>query len=155
MEGIPTQETPKNIYEDENFVTLYRYENPDTSYDETREGTVSRQELVGQWYTDNLNDLKTYVKSRQPGGKLVAVRIRHDELESHDASKLDGTKDMDIEKGNYIISDAEAENSRIEIPLAIEAINPKKFLMSDWQKVNKFVDTNLSPENLVERSKLK
>lgn len=155
MEGILNQEIPKNIYEDENFVTLYRYENPSVSYDESREGVVSKQELVGQWYTDNLSDLKTYVKSRQPGGKLVTIRIRRDELESHDATQLDKTKDMDIEKGNYIISDTEAENSRIEIPLAIETTNPRKFLMSDWQKVNEFVDTNLSPENLVEKSKPK
>ncbi|MFZ2523295.1 MAG: hypothetical protein WAW92_02810 [Minisyncoccia bacterium] len=67
MEGIPNQETPKNIYENESFVTLYRYENPAVAYDESREGTVSKPELVGQWYTNNLGDLKTYVKSRQPG----------------------------------------------------------------------------------------
>ena len=131
-EGIINHEAQKNVYEDANFVTLYRYENPTIAYDESREGTVSRQELIGQWYSDNIEDLKTYIKARTPGGKLVTIRIHRDELESHDAAKLDETKDMDIEKGNYIISDAEAENSRIEIPLAIETTNPKKFLMSDW-----------------------
>ncbi|MFZ2523294.1 MAG: hypothetical protein WAW92_02805 [Minisyncoccia bacterium] len=84
---------------------------------------------------------------------MVAIRIHRYKLESHDATQLDETKDMDIEKGNYIVSDTEARNSRIEIPLNVETANKNKFLMTDWQRLNDFIDANLSSESLIEKSR--
>lgn len=153
MEGIEKHEVPKNVYEDPNFVTLYRYENPAVVYDETREGVVSKQEFVGQWYTDKLGDLKTYVRRRRPGGKLVSIRIPSNQLDSYDALKLDETKGMDIEKGNFVVPPDVAQSSRLEMPLTIETSNPNKFLFGDWQKIDKFVDENLSAESLVDKAK--
>lgn len=154
MEGAPIeiQEVPINVYEDPNFVTLYRYENPTVEYDESREGVVSKQEFVGQWYTGNLGDLKTYVRRRRPGGKLVTIRIPSNELDSYDASKLDKTKGMDIEKGNFVVPPDVAQSSRLEMPLTIQTANPNKFLLGDWQKIDNFVDTNMSAESLVQKA---
>jgi hypothetical protein len=153
MEGIEKYEVPKNVYEDPNFVTLYRYENPAVTYDETRDGVVSKQDIVGQWYTDNLGDLKTYIKARKPGGRLVAIRVPSSDLGSYDATKLEKTKDMDIESGNFVVPPDIAQSSRLEMLLTIETANSNKFLFGDWQKINKFVDENLSAESLVDKAK--
>lgn len=138
-------------YQDENYETLFRYENPETPYDENREGVVSKRELVGGWFTNRIDDLKTYIKGRQPGGKIVAVRVLKSDLEQYDATRLEQTKDLDIEAGNYILPSNLQSETRVEVPLEIESANPKKFLMKDWDKVNQFVDNNTGHEQLLDR----
>ena len=139
------------VYEDENYETLFRYENPEIPYDERREGVVSRKDLVGSWFTNNVDDLKTYIKARQPGGKIVAVRVLRSDLEQYDATKLQETKDMDIESGNYIISNELQTGTRMDIPLEVKTANPKKFLMKDWEQINQFVDSNMGRDQLLSR----
>ncbi len=146
----PEQEKLKKLtqaYNDDGYVTLYRYENPNKSYDATdnpREGIVSKQEVVGQWFTDNISDLKAYSHMRKPGGRITTVRIPKSELDQYDAMKLEQTKDMDIESGNYIIPDELQKETRIEIPVDVETINPNKFLFKDWKILDEFIEDNVS-----------
>ena len=157
-----SQSTPENlknhseqplidIYRDSRYVTLYRYENPSSPYDEDREGIVSKKSLIGGWFTNNLSDLRTYIKMRQPGGTIVTIRILKDQLETYDATKNEETQKMDIEEGNFVIPQNVQTSTRIEIPLTVNTKNPKKFLFNDWGQVNHFIDTTLTPEKLIER----
>ena len=138
-----------SLYKNEDYVTLYRYENPETQYDNSREGIVSKKEIIGTWFTTELKDLKDYIKSRPVGGKIITIRIKGDELENYDASKLEETKEMDIEKDNYIIPSEIQQESRIEIPLTIETSNPKKFIFKDWTIIDEFVDENISTSDKI------
>lgn len=142
----------EDIYRSPHFVTVYRYENPSSSYDESREGIVSKRTLVGNWFTMNVGDLRTYIKTRQPGGKIVVVRIPSDQMVIYDATINDETREMDIEKGNFIIPEDMQTTSRLEIMLDIDSQNPKKFLMRDWSQIDSFVDSTLTPERLIERA---
>jgi len=116
------QKEPRSLvdmYTDPNYITLYRYENPNIPYVPRREGTVSKKGLVGTWFTDNLDDLKAYALMRikgQKGGIFVVVRVKKDDLGNYGATKLPETKDMDIEPGNYIIPEQVRANSRVEMP---------------------------------------
>lgn len=143
---IERAEKLAQIYNDDSYVTLYRYENPNHVYDadSSREGVVSKQEIVGQWFTDNINDLKTYSHMRKPGGRIATVRIPKTELGKYDATQLEQTKDMDIESGNYIIPDTVQAETRIEIPVEVETANPNKFLFKDWKALDQFIDDTIS-----------
>jgi hypothetical protein len=141
------------VYQDENYETLYRYENITTPNNQEREGVVSKQELIGNWFTNNQDDLATYIKARQPGGNVVLVRISKAELDKFDASQLTETMEMDIEAGNYIIPSELQNETRLTIPLVVEVASSNKFMMKDWRKVNDFVKNNLSKEQLLDRIK--
>ncbi len=139
------------IYQDNDYKTLYRYDNPNTAYDDRREGIVSRKELIGSWFTDRIDDLATYIKGRQPGGRILLVRAKKDDMEKYDATKLPETKDMDIEAGNYIIPEDIKTGSGIEIPLTVEGTNPNKFIMKDWVAIDSFISDELSDAAILKR----
>ncbi|MBI2410263.1 hypothetical protein HYV30_04500 [Candidatus Kaiserbacteria bacterium] len=140
------------MYQDPNFVTLYRYENPSVSYDEGREGIISKQALICGWFTDNLNDLRTYIKMRHPGGRIVVIRVPRDRLETYDARKNEETKEMDTEPGNFVVPQEEQAATRIEIPFPVESSAPKKFLMSDFGRIDAFIEQELTSERLIEKA---
>lgn len=144
------KEKLKQLYHNNEYTSLYRYDNPNTEYDEKRENVVSKKEIIGNWFTDNIQDLKDYIKTRSTNGSIITIRIPLADLKNYDASILENTKDMDIEKGNYIVPREIQADSYIEIPLKIETQNPNKFLFKDWQKINDFVDNNVSsPEKIL------
>jgi len=143
------ERTLAEIYSDDSYITLYRYEKPETEYNENREGSVSKREIVGQWFTKNIDDLKTYIKARKPRGVITTVRIPKESLEEYDATVREDTKDMDIEVGNFIIPPEVQRQSRIEIPLAVESRLNNKFSFSEFGKINDFVDRELSPRALL------
>jgi len=138
------KEKLKQLYNSNEYASLYRYDTPNTEYDEKREGVISKKEIIGDWFTSNIQDLKDYIKTRSVNGSIIAIRIPVTDLKKYDASILENTKDMDIEKDNYIIPKEIQADSYIEIPLKIETQNPNKFLFKDWQKINDFVDNNIS-----------
>jgi hypothetical protein len=141
----------REIYSDDSYVTLYRYEKPTEEYAESREGTVSKREIVGQWFTDNVEGLKTYIKMREPGGIIVTVRVPMAELKRHNATLREDTKDMDIEDDNFIIGPDIQEKSRLEIPLEVNARLGKKFSFNEYQHIDAFVDRELTPESLLQK----
>ncbi len=144
------KEKLKQLYHNNEYTSLYRYDTPNTEYDEKRENVVSKKEIIGNWFTDNIQDLKNYIKTRSTNGSIITIRIPLADLKNYDASILENTKDMDIEKGNYIVPREIQADSYIEIPLKIETQNPNKFLFKDWQKINDFVDNNVSsPEKIL------
>lgn len=144
------KEKLKQLYHNNEYTSLYRYDTPNTEYDERRENVVSKKEIIGNWFTDNIQDLKDYIKTRSTNGSIITIRIPLADLKKYDALILENTKDMDIEKGNYIVPREIQVDSYIEIPLKIETQNPNKFLFKDWQKINDFVDNNVSsPEKIL------
>ncbi len=144
------KEKLKQLYHNNEYTSLYRYDTQNTKYDERRENVVSKKEIIGNWFTDNIQDLKDYIKTRSTNGSIITIRIPLADLKKYDASILENTKDMDIEKGNYIVPREIQADSYIEIPLKIETQNPNKFLFKDWQKINDFVDNNVSsPEKIL------
>ena len=147
------KENKARLYENTDYVTLYRYENPEIPYDEGREGVVSKKTLIGTWFTDNLNDFKTYVHMRPPRGRLVVVRVPKAQLGQFDASTHEETSEMDIEKGNYIIPNDIQMQSRVEIPLEVKSQVPKKFLFKEWKEIDALIDVTLTDQALLERLK--
>ncbi|GEM_PF-1955350 len=142
-------EQGNNPYENPENTVLYRYENPAHPYLEKREGIVSKKELIGSWYCDDLKDLKGYTLARKPGGRFVVVSIPTSDLGKYDAQKLESTKEMDIEPGNYVIGSEVVENSRVEIPLEIDIDNRKRFNhFKDGQAIFTYIQERLSKENL-------
>lgn len=137
------------IYERKDYTTLYRYENPNEDYDPRREGTTSKEEIIGQWFTENLDDLRAYIKMKQPGGHVVVVRIPTADKAKYDAGNLDITKEMDRETGNFIVPSEIQQETKLVLPLYIEAQNARKFMMGDWKKIDNFVAEELSASNLI------
>jgi len=64
------------VYNNDNYITLYRYDIPHKEYNESREGITSKKELLGAWFTSSLEDFKIYIRTRMPGGKLVSCSCR-------------------------------------------------------------------------------
>jgi hypothetical protein len=149
--GVNNNASKREVYSDPDFATLYRYENPTVPYDERREGVVSRQELRGAWFTDNLRDLKTYTRTRirgQRGGRFVVVRVRKEDLDQYNAAKLPETKDMDREIGNYVIPQNVVASSRVEVAGIFKDSweGRKNIPFADWKEIDKYIDENLSDE---------
>jgi hypothetical protein len=91
--------------------TLFRIENPNI-YDEP-DGKNSHADLVGQWFTPNLETATNYLrKSTQTfgrkanpvdGARLVIAQIPSDKLEGLHVSLHPVASTMDVEKDNYLI----------------------------------------------------
>jgi len=137
------------LYSDDQYETLYRYENPEAPYNKTREGEVSREHLIGQWFTNNLGDLTTYIRRRQPGGRIAVVRVPKSDLQKYDATTNPETSTMDIELGNYIVPEQAQQESRLQIPFTVAGSGNNRFLTKDWDGVKEFVQTELKPEKLI------
>ena len=85
-------------------IRLYRIENPNIPYDKSREGIVSNKDLIGQFFTDNINDVSTYIRKNQKvdGIRLVYVDIPQDDLETYHVSKNPNVP-ADVESNNWLI----------------------------------------------------
>lgn len=143
----------KELYQDPNYITLYRYENKTIPYDESREGIVSKRTIIGAWFTNSLDDLRTYFISRVQGtrgGNFVTVRVKKEDLAQYDATTHPETKDMDIETGNYIIpSEIITETGLfLEAPFKDEWEGKKNLPIKDWSLVKDFIQSNLNNEAL-------
>lgn len=139
------------IYQDPNYVTLFRYEKPKESYDEAREGIVSKKELVGQWFSDDISYIKGMMLKKNPDGRIVVVRVLKSQLSDFDASQKEETKNMDIDPRNYIIPGEIQSQTRIEIPVDLETRGRKNYLWEDREKIDEFLSQNLSQDALLKR----
>lgn len=145
-----------DLFRDPSFVSLYRYENPTIPYDDIREGVVSKTGLIGSWYTDSLSDLQTYTVTRikgQRGGRFVVIRVKREDLDKYDATKLPETRDMDIESGNYVIPPEIADTSRVEVDgIFKDSWEGKRNLpTTEWNEIGNYINANLSDEAIVAR----
>lgn len=148
-----TKVSRNEIYKDPRYITLYRYENTSISYDDSREGIVSKETLVGAWFTNSLDDLRTYFISRVQGvrgGNFIAVRVKKEDLARFDATTHPETEDMDIETGNYIIPSEVITETGLLVPAPFkeEWVGKKNLPMKDWGYVGDFIQSNLSDEAL-------
>lgn len=89
---------------------------------------------------------------RQPGGVVITVRMPKEGLDAFDAANIEATKEMDREAGNFIIPTELQSASRLDIVLAVETKNGKKFQFNEWQKVDEFLEREINPEKLIERA---
>lgn len=144
------------LYKDPDYISLYRYENPTIPYDEKRDGVISKQGLVGSWFTDNLADLISYTVTRikgKRGGRFVVVRVKREDLEKYDATKLPETRDLDIEQGNYIIPQEVGAGSRVEVEgIFKDSWEDKPNVpFTDWNEVADYISQNLTNEAIISR----
>ncbi len=147
-----------DLYRNPDYVSLYRYENPTRPYNEEREGIVSKRELIGGWYTDSFADLSAYTRTRikgQRGGRFVVVRIKKEDLDKYDATKLPETRDMDIESGNYMIPPSVGINSRVEVSgIFKDSWEGKRNIpLSEWKEIGEYIQNNLSDEAIISQLK--
>ena len=94
-ESSTVQYSRKEIYQNPDYVTLYRFENTNVPYDGQNEGATSKQEIVGAWFCDSLQALRIYTIQRingVRGGNFVTVRVRNDDLAQYDAESLSKKK---------------------------------------------------------------
>lgn len=91
-------------FEPRNQIRLYRIENPNIPYDESREGRVSNKDLIGQFFTDNITDVSNYIRKNQKvdGIRLVYVDITQDDLETYHVSK-NSKAPSDVESNNWLV----------------------------------------------------
>ena len=94
-----------------NKIRLYRIENPNIPYDENREGIVSSKDLIGQFFTDNIDDVSLYIRKNQKmdGIRLVYVDISKEELENYHVSKNKNAP-SDVEGNNWLIPNTVKRN---------------------------------------------
>lgn len=95
-------------------IPLYRIENPKHPNPRKPDGVVSHEDLVGQWFSPNLDTALGYMrKSTQTFGKnagsvegtqLVVAHLPTDQLESHHVSNHPIAAQMDVENDNYLIT---------------------------------------------------
>ncbi len=143
------------IYQDPNCVTLYRYENPNIPYDESREGVTSIAEAIGNWYTDNTDDLLSYAISRvkgTPGGRFITIRVSKDDLPGFDATLNPETSQMDIEQGNYVVPQEIAEKTSLifEAPFEEHWQGRQDIPVQDWNVFREFIASELSESAIVD-----
>ena len=146
------------IYSDPDYVTLYRFENPNKPFDPARLGQVSSQSIVGMWFTDSIQTLATYCRQRisgQAGGRFLICRVKGEELEQYRASAHPAAKDLDIEPDNFIIPPEIASPTQLLIatPWKPEWEGKKSLPFADYKLVDTFVASELSPEALIETAK--
>jgi hypothetical protein len=93
--------------------TLFRIENPVHPKPRTPDGVVSHEDLVGQWFTPNLDKALSYLpKSTQTfgrcaapvdGAQLVVAHVPEDQLDGLHVSRHPIAASMDVENDNYIV----------------------------------------------------
>lgn len=91
-------------FEPRNQIRLYRIENPNIPYDESREGIVSNKDLIGQFFTDNITYVSGYIRKNQKvdGIRLVYVDMPQDDLETYHVSK-NPKAPSDVESNNWLV----------------------------------------------------
>lgn len=115
-------------------VELYRIENPNIPANP--DGMTSHPELVGQWFTPNLDTALGYLrKSTQtfdedplpvPGARLVLAHLNPQELEKFHVSQNRTARGMDVENDNYLIPrDGTVPTEDIELDSVIEGLHGK------------------------------
>jgi len=95
------------------IIPLYRIENPIHPSPRTPDGIVSHEDLVGQWFSPNLDTALRYLrKSSQTfgpdsgpvdGTQLVVAHVPESGLEALHVSQNNTARGMDVENDNYLV----------------------------------------------------
>jgi len=94
-------------------IPVYRVENPTKQDSRGPDGITSHENLIGQWFSPNLDTALNYLrKSTQTFGKdaspidgaqLVVAHVPADELDAHHVMRHPVASGMDVEDDNFII----------------------------------------------------
>ena len=91
-------------------VPLYRIENPHHPNPRTPDGVTSHEDIVGQWFSSDLETTVNYLsKSTQDkglpvdGARLVIAHVPRAQLDSLHVTQHETARNMDVEKDNYIV----------------------------------------------------
>lgn len=137
------QETQDRIETpDGNSVYLFRYDNPDVPNPHPNSET-SKDELVGKWFTDSTDALRTYILMRPPNGKIVITQVPKSEIEKLRASNHESAREMDIEHDNFIIPN-ELLSKTVTIPFTVEGSGDNKYKLNDLEKIGSFIEDAIS-----------
>lgn len=92
-------------------IPVYRVENPNIPG--RPDGVTSHQDLVGQWFSPNLNTALGYMrkstaKSKETGRpiegtRLVVAQVPSSDLDGYHVSQHPIASQMDVERDNYLI----------------------------------------------------
>lgn len=119
---------------------LFRYDNPGAP-NRNPNSMVSKDGLVGRWFTDSPETLATRILMRPPGGSIVVAEVPKDRLEQLRASNHPIAKEMDFEPlDNFILPDEMMEEVQT-FPVTVPHENPRKFLFKEVGNIRNFVDT--------------
>lgn len=134
----------KRILRDGN-VLLFRYENPEVS------SSTFHPDLVGHWFTDNPDSLKTYILMRPPGGNIIIISVPESKMDELHVANNSTAKEMDAEtdNDNYIVPDELLTNAR-KIKFDVQSSGSNKFKLADAEKINTFIDELLESEEAKE-----
>ncbi len=143
---VYTPRIPERIIKDGN-VLLFRYENPNIP-NPNPNGVTSHKDLIGRWFVDDPQDLKSYIIMRPPGGDIVIVAIPENKLDDLNVDKHPIAGKMDTEGNNYIVPDELLATSR-RINFDVDPSNPSKFLLKDMPKIRKFVEDLVEAEKAI------
>lgn len=121
--------------ENPEFTTLFRVENPNIPADPRRFGQTSHEDLVGQWFSPNLDTAMHYLrKSTQTfgqnaspvdGAQLVIAQVPIDQVESYHVTKHSLAKDMDVENDNYIIPEGQFDTKVVPLDEILSELRGK------------------------------
>lgn len=122
-------------------VPLYRVENPDIAGNP--DGITSHEELVGQWFSPNLDTALGYMRKATQtfgpdahvvdGAQLVVAHVPADALEDHHVSRHPIAASMDVESDNYIVPrDGSFPTATLSLDETLGDLRGKLY---DWEKL--------------------
>lgn len=125
---------------------LYRIENTNT--ESNPDGITSHEEIIGQWFTPNIETAILYLRKSQQtfgmnaqrvnGANLLIVKIPEDKLESFHADQHPIASQMDHENDNYIIPKTIKRNY-----INIDDIQDKVGIIDNLQKAKKQIEEKI------------
>lgn len=119
-------------------VLLFRYDNP-AGPNRNPNSMVSKDELVGGWFTDSPDSLVARILMHPAGGSIVVVEVSKDRLEELRASNHTIARDMDIENDNFILPNELMMGAR-KFSVTVPHENPSKYLFKEVDTLRNFMD---------------
>lgn len=130
--GAPPIETS-----DGRSVYMFRYENPEGPK-RNLDATVSKEGLVGRWFTDSAFSFVNYILKRQPGGTILVAAVPKDRKDDLKAANNPEAKEMDMDPDNYLLPD-ELVGTAQRFPLSVGSQDQNQFIWNDRHRVRQFV----------------
>ena len=123
--------------------TLFRYEAVGNFEDKKRSEQISHPDLVGSWFTDKLDALKTYIIQRGSGGKIFSVTIPEKDMEKYSVKNHPIAKNMDVDLDEFILPSELLKNTQGKI-LNVLPEGQKRFRVTDFEKLDSFLKENFA-----------
>lgn len=136
----------------ENTTRLYRIENRNIPYDESREWIVSKREIIGCFFTDTINTLSNYIRKnqRQAWIELVYLDIPTSKLEDYHVMRNEYTQDMNVENDNRIIPNSVKRN-HVDLS-SLSQVTGNFLSFKNWQQeLNQIISTLPKPKEITKQ----